>query len=249
MDTLEAIQKRWGCRKFLDKDIEKYALSTVLDAGRYAPSAGNLQDRSFIVVRKKDLKSSIAKFAGNQSWIQAAPVLVVVVADNKKTPDFFGKKGEDIYSVQDTSFAVQNMLLAATELGLGCSLIVGFDAEKINDLLDIEEPGKAHAIIALGYAAEEPKPSSKYPLDRFVFFEKYNSKEEYNAAVSETLAAAKEQIAGKADSIIKRFFNKIISLFKKKKIQKEDYFLGEKIIINEVKEKPKEDVPRQLPKK
>ncbi len=70
------------------------------------------------------------------------------------------------------------MLLAATDLGLGCSLVVGFNEEKIIDLLKIPEPAKPYAIIAIGHAAEPERKSAKYPLDHFVYFEKNNARPE-----------------------------------------------------------------------
>ena len=246
MNTLEAIEKRWGCRKFLDKEIEKETLNTVLDAGRYAPSAGNLQDRTFIVVRKKELKSEIAKFAGDQTWMQAAPVIIAIVAENKKNPRYFGKKGEDVHSTQDCSFSAENMLLAATDLGLGVSLVVGFDDGKINELLGINLPSRANIIIVLGYPAEEAKPASKHPLDKFVFFDKHGSRLEDISSPAEAIGKAKEQITEKREEIKKGFIEKIKSLFKRKKAPLEDHFMGETIKISEIEHK--EDIPRQLPK-
>jgi nitroreductase len=230
METLDAIEKRWGCRKYKDEPVDKEVLGTILDAGRLAPSAGNLQDRSFIVVKDQNLKSEIAKACGNQLWMQAAPVHVVVLAENKKNPKFFGTKGEKIYSIQDTAFSVQNMLLAATDLGLGCSLVVGFNEEKISDLLEVQDPMRPYAVVVLGYPAETPKPSSKYPLERFVFFEKYGNKiEEFGdlSRVRERIAEKSKQKAEEAKKTAFNLFDKIKSLFKRKKedVPMEDHFM------------------------
>ncbi len=249
MDTLQAIEKRWGCRKFSDKEVERELVGTVLNAGRLAPSAGNLQDRSFIVVKNDETKSAIAEACGNQSWMQTAPVHIIVVSENKKNNKFFGERGEKIYSIQDSAFSVENMLLAATDLDLGCSLVVGFNEEKIKELLDIQVPAKPYAIIALGYASENSKTSSKYPLDKFVFFEKYGEKIETEAAFGD-LRNIKEKIAVKAlqngekvnpespkiswSDRIKAFFG-----MKKEEFAGHDSFM----------ENPKhEEIPRQLPK-
>jgi len=247
MDTLEAIEKRSGCcRKYLDKEIEREAIGTVLNAGRLAPSAGNLQDRSFIVVKNPNTRADIAKAAGNQSWMQTAPVHIVIVAENRKNDKFFGDRGKKVYSIQDTSLAAENMLLAATDLGLGCSLIVGFNEELLNKLLDIKEPAQPLAIIVLGHSAEETKPSSKYPLDRFVFFEKYGSKVENMTATFGEYTKVKEQMVAKKEEIEEKatgFFSKIKSFFKKKKeeeIPVEEHFL---------EKEQKEETPRQIPKK
>ncbi|MEK6887308.1 MAG: nitroreductase family protein [Nanoarchaeota archaeon] len=256
MNTIDAIQKRWGCRKYSDDPINKEELGTVLDAGRYAPSSGNLQDRSFIIIKDSKLKADIAQAAGNQTWIQTAPVLIVVVAENEKVGKFFGPRGDKIYSIQDTSFAVQNMLLAATELGIGNALVVGFNEEKLNQILKISPPAQPHAIITLGKPLEQAKTSSKYPLEKFVYFEKHKNKIADMDVTFGDLKKAKEQIninAEKAKNAGKGLIEKIKSLFKRKKQEP----LGEDTFMREKDENPfempkpveKDSIPRLLPRK
>lgn len=254
MNVMDAIQKRWGCRKFSDEPLDKEDLGTILDAGRFAPSAGNLQDRSFIIIKDSKLKSDIAQASGNQTWMQTAPVLVVIVAENMKVGKFFGPRGDKIYSVQDTSFAAQNMLLAATDLGLGCSLVVGFNEEKLNQILKIEPPARPHAIIAFGKPLEQAKTSSKYPLEKFVYFEKHKNKIADMDVTFGDLKKAKEHIAVKTEEAKKNgisFIEKIKSLFKRKKQEPlgEDHFMEDKSVSNpeEVKHE-KANIPRFLPK-
>lgn len=251
MDTQEAIKKRWGCRKYLDKPLEKEKVGTILDAGRFAPSAGNLQDRCFIVVNDEKKKESIAQACGNQIWMQSAAVFIVVVSENKKLTKFFGERSDKIYSIQDTAFAIENMLLAATDIGLGCSLVVGINEEKINEILSIPAPAKIHAIITLGYAAEPEKQSTKYPLENFVFFEKYGERIENPAAAYGDWSTAREKyIAEQAKNVKKESKNLLTwvkSLFNKKKEPKEDHFMEK--IETPIKEIKREDeIPRVLPR-
>jgi nitroreductase len=257
METLAAIEKRWGCRKYTDQAVDRELLGTVLDAGRLAPSAGNLQDRSFIVVKNSETKTEIAKASGNQTWMQTAPVHVVVLAEHKKNAKFFGVKGEKVYAVQDAAFAVENMLLAATDLGLGCSLVIGFNEQRIKDILAIQEPAEPYAIITLGYAGETPKLSSKYPLEKFVFFEKHNAKVETEAAFGD-FTKIKEQANAKANEAMEgaqktgfNLFAKIRSFFSKKKTeeQAQDHFMEERPMMSELKPEMKEEIPRILPKR
>jgi len=265
MNTLDAIYNRWGCRKYSDEPIDKEVLGTILDAGRYAPSAGNLQDRSFIIVRDRKLKSEIAQAAGNQTWMQVPPIHIVVVSNNTKLGKFFGQKGDKIYSVQDTAFAVQNMLLAATDLNIGCSLIVGFNEEKICDLFQISPPAQPYAIIVLGHPMEPAKPSPKYPLENFVFFEKYGNKiadmdvafgdiGKTEEAIIKGITSGAEKGKEEAKKTTRRIIEKVKSLFKRKKIEipKIDSFMEEvkkETKIEDIKPQKKEEIPRQLPKK
>ena len=181
----------------------------------------------------------------------------VIVAENLKVGKFFGSRGDKIYSVQDTSFAVQNMLLAATDLGLGSALVVGFNEEKLNQLLKIEPPAQSHAIITLGKPLEQAKTSSKYPLEKFVYFEKHKNKIADMDVTFGDLKKAKEKIdinAEKAKNAGKGLFEKIKSLFKRKKEELgEDTFMQDKsenpFSIEETKPVEKDNIPRLLPRK
>jgi nitroreductase len=262
METLNAIEQRWGCRKYLPKPVEKEYVGIVLDAARYAPSAGNLQDRSFVVVKNDSVRQEIAHACGNQNWMMDAPVHIVIVSENQKNSKFFGEKGEKIYTVQDTAFAAQNMLLAATDLGLGCSLVVGFNEQKIVELLGIKEPAKPHIIITLGWAAENPKPSSKYALDKFVFFEKYGNRienmalylGEWSTFRKQIVTEVSKEVKREAPKLIDKIREKINRLFKREEAPiGEDHFMetpGEKKVkMKEMKKEYEEEIPRQLPKK
>ncbi|MFC1728307.1 nitroreductase family protein [Nanoarchaeota archaeon] len=174
METLEAIEKRRSCRKYQNKDLEKEIFSVVLNAGRLAPSAGNLQDRCFIIVKNKNTRQRIAELCGGQMWMQFAPVHIVVVSELKKNKQYYGIRGERVYSIQDCAVAVQNMLLAATDLGLGCCVVSAFDEDRLKDLLVIEDPARPQAVVTLGYCAEEnTKPTPKHDLEKLVWTEKY----------------------------------------------------------------------------
>ncbi len=255
MNTIDAIQKRWGCRKYSDEPLDKEVLGTILDSGRYAPSAGNLQDRSFIIIKDSSIKAEISQASGNQTWMQTAPVLVVIIAENMKVGKFFGPRGDKVYSIQDTSFAAQNMLLAATDLGLGSALVVGFNEEKLSQILKIEPPARPHAILALGKPLEQANPSSKYPLEKFVYFEKHKNKIADMDVTFGDLKKAKEQISIKTREAKKKglgLIDKIKSLFKKKEEPLgEDHFMEEKskMPVEEIMPIEKNNIPRLLPRK
>ncbi len=253
MDAYAAIEQRWGCRKYTDKPVDREMLGLILDAGRLAPSAGNLQDRSFIVIKKDQTKTAIAQACGNQTWMQSTPVIIAIISENQKLGKFFGTKGEKVYSVQDTSFSVENMLLEATNLGLGCSLVVGFTEEQLNDVLKIKAPAQIHALVTIGYPAENVKQSSKYELGKFVYFEEYGEHIANLAVAFGEWGNAGQQVTSEIAKITKRntkgLFEKIKSLFSRKKEETpaQDHFLEER-----PKEEPTNNVteiPRELPKR
>ena len=114
MTVKEAIEKRRSIRKFLEKDIPQDVLNEVLEAGRLAPSAKNLQNWKFIAVTDKELRPLMHKAAMGQSCALEAPASLVICA----TEDSLMHCGQSRATV-DCSIALSFMMLRATELDLG----------------------------------------------------------------------------------------------------------------------------------
>lgn len=176
MNVLDAIQRRRSIRKYLQKPVEFDKVSLVLQAGSFAPSSGNLQDYRFIVVSKKSLIQGIADECTEQYWVAQAPVLIVVCADAEMTERYYGLRGQRLYSVQNCAAAIQNMMLAATELGLGTCWVGSFNEDYIKDALNIPEKVRPQAIVALGYADELPAEKDFEPLEHLIYFNEFGSK-------------------------------------------------------------------------
>lgn len=175
MDAIECIYNRRSCRKFLQKALEFDKVMMCIEAGTKAPSAGNIQDYRFILVSNKEKIYQIAEHCIEQYWIQEAPVLIVVVADTDLSEEFFGLRGQRLYAIQNAAAATQNILLAAHALGLGACWVGSFDEEYLQDALGMPDTARPQAIIALGYAAEEPKPREQKPLRMLVSFNAYGA--------------------------------------------------------------------------
>ncbi|GIU69587.1 MAG: NADH dehydrogenase [Candidatus Woesearchaeota archaeon] len=131
METLEAINQRRSIRKYLDKPVEFEKITTIIDSARKAPSAGNLQDWSFIIVTDKNLIKQVASYALEQYWIATAPALIVVCGLPEKHEMYYGLRGKRLYNIQDCAAAIENILLSATDLGLGTCWVGAFEEEKI----------------------------------------------------------------------------------------------------------------------
>ena len=178
MDTLEAINTRRSIRRYLDRPIEFEKLTTIVDAGRKAPSAGNLQDWAFILVTEKNLIKQVSEYCIEQYWIQTAPALVVVCAIPEKHEMFYGLRGKRLYNIQDCAAAIENMLLAATNVGLGSCWIGAFEEDKIRSVFAIPQDVRPQAIITLGYSDEVPQDRAVTPIESVVFFNRYGMRVE-----------------------------------------------------------------------
>lgn len=170
MDAIEAIKKRRSIRKFLDKEIPEEHLRAILECGRLAPSAGNRQPWVFIVVKDPNLKQKLVDAALNQTFIAGAPVVIVVCAD----PDLSGARYEDrgrtLYALQDTAAAVENMMIAATSLGLGTCWIGAFRETEVKKALEIPAHLKPVAIIPIGYPDQDRGPRDLRPEEEVVWY-------------------------------------------------------------------------------
>jgi len=177
MEFAEVVKGRRSIRKYAPKEVENEKLYAVLDAARYAPSAGNIQAKYFIIIRDEEEKEKIAEICFGQYWMTTAPVHIVVCTDVKKSKMVYRERGE-FYSIQDAAAAIQNMLLAAYDLGLGTCWVGAFDENRLKEFLEIPDHVKVHAIITLGYAAEKPRMPRKAPLYGMVYFDKWGKREQ-----------------------------------------------------------------------
>lgn len=167
MDVAEAIRNRRSSRRFLDKDIPESAIEALIDAVRWAPSAGNLQARRFYFVQEQELKEMLAVAAIGQMFISSAPLVVVACADLNRI-SHYGKRGRELYVIQDVAAAVENMMLQACELGLGSVWVGAFNDEQIVKILEIPDYLRPMAIIPIGYPAHQPAAPRRYEKDEIV---------------------------------------------------------------------------------
>jgi len=144
METLEAINKRASLKTHLSaRDVEREKIVKILDAARLAPSARNRQPWRFIVVKDKAVIETLASRAFSEANLvmKEAPVIIVACADPSD-------------AVLDVALAVENMVLAATDLGLVTHLMGGLDGDELKNILGI--PPEVRFVIAtpLAYPAE-----------------------------------------------------------------------------------------------
>ena len=114
MAVLETIRKRYSCRNYLEKSIEKEKLSEILEAARLAPSAKNLQDWRFVVVTDKDKKKRIADAANNQIFLEKAGAIIVACTNC----DYVMRCGQPAGPI-DVAIALEHICLQATDARSG----------------------------------------------------------------------------------------------------------------------------------
>ena len=164
MDVLEAIKTRRSVRDFTSQTVSDREIKKLLDAARRAPSACNIQPWEFIVVRNPEIKHGLSQAALDQKFIEQAPVVIVVCANPAKSALGYGSRGINLYCLQDTAAATQNILLAAHAIGLGTCWVGAFKEEIAKKVLKIPEPVRPVAIIPVGHAGRNPTPRPRKAL-------------------------------------------------------------------------------------
>lgn len=151
MDVTEAVQERHSIRSYHDKSVPREKLEKILEAGRLAPSARNIEPWHFIVVTDKEKRKTLSKGL-YAKFVAQAPLVIAALGDKKASPDW--------YAV-DTSLAVENMVLAAVNEGLGTCIVGSFNEADVKAALKIPDNFEVIVLLAVGYAQEKLDLSSK----------------------------------------------------------------------------------------
>jgi nitroreductase len=174
METLKAINERRSIRKFKSIDIEENIIEILFNAAQMAPSAGNMQGRDYIIVTDPEIKNQLIKAAYDQKFIGQAPIVIIFIANIERSSNIYGERGL-LYAIQDATASVNNLMLAAHDLGLATCWVGAFDEDVVKNILKIpiELELKPVAIIPIGYPDEFPIMPHRMSLDILLHWEKW----------------------------------------------------------------------------
>jgi nitroreductase len=170
MEITEAIRSRRSIRKYQDRPIEQEKLMRILEAGRLAPSARNLQDWKFIVVKDKAKRQRLSEAAMGQPHVAKAPAVIAACATQAEN---IMPCGQYCYPI-DLAIAVDHMSLAAMAEGLGTCWIGAFYEDKVKDILGIPEKIRVVIMLTFGYPAESPAARPRKKLEEIVAYDAWN---------------------------------------------------------------------------
>jgi len=153
MDIFDVIKTRKSIRKYINKPVEPEKIERIMTAAQQAPSWRNGQCWKFIVVNNPEKKKELIRCTGtfNRSWLGKEHAIIVACGN----PEQSGVRNDKHYYMVDVAIAMENLVLAATALGLGTCWIGAFDEEKIKGLLNIPNNYRIIAITPLGYPAKK----------------------------------------------------------------------------------------------
>ncbi len=155
MDFFEAVKKRSSVREYSDKPITTEELEKIVDAGRLAPTARGVEPWDFIVVQDKKILKKLAQIAPNGKFLEGASAAIVVVVKETK------------YYLEDGCAATENILLAATALGIGSCWVAGDKKDYASQVLEcfvVPAGYKLVSILSFGYPKGDALPHLRRPL-------------------------------------------------------------------------------------
>lgn len=165
MDAIEALKTRRSVREFRDEPVADEILRDIVDCGRLAATAINIQPWEFIVVRDAALRRAIADATDYGKHIAQAPACIVVLCADKT------------YYLEDGSAATQNILVAAHARGLGTCWVAGDKKEygtRILELLGAPDGSRLVSLIPVGHPAKVPEPP-KRPLNDVLHWDRFGA--------------------------------------------------------------------------
>jgi len=172
MEFYDVIKTRRSVRSFSKKAVGDDVLKRVLEAARVAPSGGD-QPWRFVVVKDKRTKNKIAGACYGQDFVAQAPVVLVccAVKCNSGYEPWHDEAGR-----RDTVIAVDHLILAARNEGLGTCWIGAVHDRQVKKIINVPDNVDVVMVVPLGYPASKTafgKPSGRKTLRQICFFEQY----------------------------------------------------------------------------
>ncbi len=149
MEFTEVVKGRYSCKKYSDRPVEKEKLDAILEAGRLAPTAKNLQEQKVYVVQSPEM---LAKIDEVTPCRYGAQTVLIVAFDKENVFTYPGGKRDS--GVEDATIVATHMILAAYNEGVDSCWINFLDPEKMAQVLGLPENEEVLMAMDLGYAAE-----------------------------------------------------------------------------------------------
>ncbi|RJF71401.1 nitroreductase family protein [Deinococcus cavernae] len=197
LSMTEAIETRRSIRKFVQEPMNQDDLQDILRLASLAPTANNVQPTRFAVIQNKELQARLQEAAYNQSQVTSAPAVIVVYSDME---DFLQTaeetvhpgmgeeqiktraaglrsnfEGQDVaqrgqWGLTQANIAFGFLMLAARGKGYDSVPMLGFDPEKVKELLGLPQHVQFAGMLPIGHRAEEGFPHHRHNVERISTF-------------------------------------------------------------------------------
>ena len=169
MEFSDLIQQRYSTRAYKSLPVPEDALQRVLEAARMAPTAANRQPFQLVVVHTAGREAELARIYAN-AWFTQAPI--VICACSMPGQAWKRRDGKN-YADVDVAIAMDHLILAAANEGLGTCWIGAFDPAAAREVLGLPEDVEPVVFTPLGYPADQRQAKRRRPLDALVHYERW----------------------------------------------------------------------------
>jgi len=166
MEFFDLIGKRYSVRAYQPEPVEKEKLARILEAAVIAPTAANRQPFRLIVIPTGGREDALKRIYP-RDWFAQAPLVICACAMEAEA---WRRRDGKSYVDVDVTIAMDHLILAAHDLGLGTCWIGAFDPQAAREVLGLEPGLEPIAFTPLGYPADEPRPKKRRPLADLVRF-------------------------------------------------------------------------------
>jgi nitroreductase len=169
MDFTDLIQRRYSVRAYKPDPVGEEVLQQVLEAARLAPTAANRQPFQLIVIPTAGREAELSRIYERQWFVQAPLVVCACAVPHQGWVRADGRPYTDV----DVAIAMDHLILAAANLGLGTCWIADFDLEAARGVLALPEGVEPIVFTPLGYPDDEPRPKQRRPLEGLVRYNQW----------------------------------------------------------------------------
>lgn len=159
MEFSQVVFSRRAVRKYKTDSVPDDVLHRLFEAMNAAPSGNNHQPYRFIFVKQEEIRKKIASKACHQEFLFDAPVLVAACCEKDRA--------------FDTAIAMEHLILAATNEGLGSCLIGWFEREVVRKILNVPDNYEIPILAAIGYADENPEAKPRKPISELIAYDHF----------------------------------------------------------------------------
>lgn len=197
MKFLALNKKRYAVRSFNDQPVDVKDIRMAIEIAMLAPSANNMQPWKFVIVQEKKAELATLAFHANSQQVNQAQYVIALFSDTDlpkrsrkiarlgvhdlseeqlakyiqvfpKNFEAFDEKTTSDYLALNSGLVAMNLVLALTDQGFASNVMLGFDKEKINDVLDIDPRFRPEVLITVGYSDDKPEPTYRLPVDEVI---------------------------------------------------------------------------------
>lgn len=162
-------KKRRSVRAYKPDAVEEDKLTQVLEAASLAPTACNYQPFQLIVIRTAGRKGELKRIYKRGFFIEAPLIICICALPGQAWSRMDGVN----YAIVDATIAMDHLILAATELGLGTCWIAAFDPDAAREILKLPPGVEPIAFTPLGYPADQPGEKKRKPLSQMIRYDQW----------------------------------------------------------------------------